>query len=182
MVSTITDRLAVSLPVVADFRGTLSRGVTRDLGLSSLSFVTDAPLAAGTPVSVLFHFGRDVAYMPLTGRVTAVTEEADVSPGRFQIDIDLPSLGEVERRVLESAVQELESYLDSLGASDAAARSAARATHLSSNWSASAGSTATAAQHANSTSAAARPRAGGGGMNGTRMGSGRRVVRAVIEV
>ena len=127
MVSTITDRLAVSLPVVADFRGTLSRGVTRDLGLSSLSFVTDAPLAAGTPVSVLFHFGRDVAYMPLTGRVTAVTEEADVSPGRFQIDIDLPSLGEVERRVLESAFQELESYLDSLGASDAAARSAARA-------------------------------------------------------
>ncbi|MEY4528693.1 MAG: hypothetical protein RL768_2412 [Nitrospirota bacterium] len=127
MVSTITDRLAVSLPVVADFRGTLSRGVTRDLGLSSLSFVTDAPLAAGTPVSVLFHFGRDVAYMPLTGRVTAVTEAADVSPGRFQIDIDLPSLGEVERRVLESAFQELESYLDSLGASDAAARSAARA-------------------------------------------------------
>lgn len=127
MVSTITDRLAVSLPVVADFRGTLSRGVTRDLGLSSLSFVTDAPLAAGTPVSVLFHFGRDVAYMPLTGRVTAVTEEAGVSPGRFQIDIDLPSLGEVERRVLESAFQELESYLDSLGASDAAARSAARA-------------------------------------------------------
>lgn len=127
MVSTITDRLAVSLPVVADFRGTLSRGVTRDLGLSSLSFVTDAPLAAGTPVSVLFHFGRDVAYMPLTGRVTAVTEAAGVSPGRFQIDIDLPSLGEVERRVLESAFQELESYLDSLGASDAAARSAARA-------------------------------------------------------
>lgn len=127
MVSTITDRLAVSLPVVADFRGTLSRGVTRDLGLSSLSFVTDAPLAAGTPVSVLFHFGRDVAYMPLTGRVTAVTEEAGVSPGRFQIDIDLPSLSEVERRVLESAFQELESYLDSLGASDAAARSAARA-------------------------------------------------------
>lgn len=127
MVSTITDRLAVSLPVVADFRGTLSRGVTRDLGLSSLSFVTDTPLAAGTPVSVLFHFGRDVAYMPLTGRVTAVTEEAGVSPGRFQIDIDLPSLSEVERRVLESAFQELESYLDSLGASDAAARSAARA-------------------------------------------------------
>lgn len=127
MVSTITDRLAVSLPVVADFRGTLSRGVTRDLGLSSLSFVTDTPLAAGTPVSVLFHFGRDVAYMPLTGRMTAVTEEAGVSPGRFQIDIDLPSLSEVERRVLESAFQELESYLDSLGASDAAARSAARA-------------------------------------------------------
>lgn len=133
MVSTITDRLAVSLPVVADFQGTLSRGVTRDLGLSSLSFMTDAPLAAGTPVSVLFHFGRDVAYMPLTGRVTAVTEEAGVSPGQFQIDIDLPSLGEVERRVLESAFQELESYLDSLGASDAAARSAARAALVTAN-------------------------------------------------
>ena len=133
MVSTITDRLAVSLPVVADFQGTLSRGVTRDLGLSSLSFMTDVPLAAGAPVSVLFHFGRDVAYMPLTGLVTAVTEEAGVPPGRFQIDIDLPSLGEVERRVLESACQELESYLDSLDATDAAARTAARAALVTAN-------------------------------------------------
>ncbi|MCC6140632.1 MAG: hypothetical protein IT389_08455 [Nitrospira sp.] len=135
MLSTITDRLAVSLPVIADFQGTLSRGITSDLGLSSLSFMANAPLGAGTPVSVLFHFGRDVAYMPLTGLVTAVTEmeETDAPTGRFQIDIDLPSLGEVEQRVLESAFQELKSYLDSLGAVDGAARSAARATLVTDN-------------------------------------------------
>ena len=126
MLQTITDRLAISIPVIADFQGTLSRGVTQDLGLSCLSFVTDTPSPVGTPVSVLFHFGRSVAYMPLAGRVTAVTEDAGSSPAQYCLDIDLPSLSDTERRVLESAFQELASYLDSLRASDAAARSAAR--------------------------------------------------------
>lgn len=135
MIETLTDRLAVSIPVITDFQGTLARGVTQNLGLECLSFVTDSPPAIGTPLSVLFHFGRNVAYMPLAGRVTAVTEteETDALTGRFQIDIDLPSLSEIERRILESAFQELESYLDSLGAFDAAARSAARAALITDN-------------------------------------------------
>lgn len=133
MLQTIPDQLAISLPVVADFQGTLSRGVTQDLGLSRLSFVTDTPSPVGTSLSVLFHFGRNVAYMPLAGRVTAVTEDADVSPAQFRIDIELPSLGEAERRVLESAFQELAAYLDSLGAPDGVARAAARAELVTAN-------------------------------------------------
>lgn len=133
MLKTITDRLAISLPVIADFHGTLSRGVTQDLGLTCFSFITDTPAEVGTPLSVLFHFGRSVAYMPLAGRVTAVTEEADTSPTQFRIDIDLPSLSDTERRVLESAFQELASYLDSLGAPDAATRAAARADLVTAN-------------------------------------------------
>ncbi len=133
MLQTIPDQLAISLPVVADFQGTLSRGVTQDLGLSRLSFVTDTPSPVGTSLSVLFHFGRNVAYMPLAGRVTAVTEDADVSPAQFRIDIELPSLGEAERRVLESAFQELAAYLDSLGAPDGVTRAAARAELVTAN-------------------------------------------------
>lgn len=133
MLQTIPDQLAISLPVVADFQGTLSRGVTQDLGLSRLSFVTDTPSPVGTSLSVLFHFGRNVAYMPLAGRVTAVTEDAGVSPAQFRIDIELPSLGEAERRVLESAFQELAAYLDSLGAPDGVARAAARAELVTAN-------------------------------------------------
>ena len=133
MVHTITDRLAISVPVIADFQGTLSRGVTQDLGPTCLSFVTDTPSPVGTSLSVLFHFGRSVAYMPLAGRVTAVTEDADISPAQFRIDIDLPSLSDTERRVLESAFQELASYLDSLGASGDAARTAARAELVTAN-------------------------------------------------
>lgn len=133
MLQTIPDQLAISLPVVADFQGTLSRGVTQDLGLSRLSFVTDTPSPVGTSLSVLFHFGRNVAYMPLAGRVTAVTEDADVSPAQFRIDIELPSLGEAERRVLESAFQELAAYLDSLGAPEGVARAAARAELVTAN-------------------------------------------------
>lgn len=133
MLQTIPDQLAISLPVVADFQGTLSRGVTQDLGLSRLSFVTDTPSPVGTSLSVLFHFGRNVAYMPLAGRVAAVTEDAGVSPAQFRIDIELPSLGEAERRVLESAFQELAAYLDSLGAPDGVARAAARAELVTAN-------------------------------------------------
>ncbi|MDO9120038.1 MAG: hypothetical protein Q7U39_18935 [Nitrospira sp.] len=133
MLQTIPDQLVISLPVVADFQGTLSRGVTQDLGLSCLSFVTDSPASVGTSLSVLFHFGRNVAYMPLAGRVTAVTEDADVSPAQFRIEIELPSLGEAERRVLESAFQELATYLDSLGAPDNVARAAARAELVTAN-------------------------------------------------
>ena len=133
MLQTITDRLAISLPVITDFQGTLSRGVTQNLSLAGLSFVTDTPSPVGTALSVLFHFGRGVAYMPLSGRVTAVTEETGLSPGQFRIDLDLPSLSETEQRVLESAYQELELYLDSLGASDDAARTAARAALVTPN-------------------------------------------------
>lgn len=127
MIETLTDRLAISIPVVTDFQGTLARGVTQDLGIECLSFVTDSPPAIGTPLSVLFHFGRNVAYMPLAGRVKAVTEDAGVSPAHFRIDVDLPSLGETERRVLESAYQELALYLEGLDASSDGARAAARA-------------------------------------------------------
>ncbi|MEK7763040.1 MAG: hypothetical protein AAB433_15820 [Nitrospirota bacterium] len=133
MESTTTNRLGVSLPVVADFQGTLTRGVTQDLGLEAISFLTDFAPPVGASVSVLFYFSRNVAYMPLAGQVTAVTED-DGDPGtQFRIDVSLLSLGDAERHVLESAFHELEVYLHSLGAPESFARAAARAELVTTN-------------------------------------------------
>ena len=127
MESATISRLGVSIPVVADFQGTLTRGVTQDLGLDTISFLTDFAPSAGTSVSVLFYFSHNVAYMPLAGQVTAVTEESGDPTTQFQIDVQLLSLGDTERRILESTFHELEVYLQSLGAPESSTRAAARA-------------------------------------------------------
>ena len=126
MDTAVESRLGVSLPVVVDFRGTLARGVTQDLGLDSLSFVADCAPPIGTQVSVLYYLSRNVAYIRLTGRVSGVTEELGAPSTRFRLDIRLSTPGETERRVLESAIHELDRYLRSLDLPQGAARVAAR--------------------------------------------------------
>ena len=133
MESATISRLGVSIPVVADFQGTLTRGVTQDLGLDTISFLTDFAPSAGTSVSVLFYFSHNVAYMPLAGQVTAVTEESGDPTTQFQIDVQLLSLGDTERRILESTFHELEVYLQSLGAPESSTRAAARAELITAN-------------------------------------------------
>lgn len=110
---TVTNRLVISLPVIVDFQGALTRGVTQDLSLESVSFSSEYETAVGTPVFALFYFSRNVAYLPLTGRVTAVEKEID-GPTPFQIGVRLSPLADTERLVLESAFQELATYLQSL--------------------------------------------------------------------
>jgi fatty aldehyde-generating acyl-ACP reductase len=127
MESVITNRLGVSLPVVVDFQGTVARGVTQDLSLDSISFLTDCASPVATSVSVLFYFNRNVAYLPLTGQVVAVTEESGDPATQFRIDVRLLPLDYPERRVLESTFEELEIYLHSLGAPESSTRAAARA-------------------------------------------------------
>lgn len=126
MTSTATSRLTISLPVVVDFQGALTRGVTHDLDLHSLSFCSDCPSPIGTSVSVLFHFSRNVAYLPLTGRVESVTQDIGEGAPRFRIDISLSRLRHTEKRILESVFHELETYLRSLDAPGEYARAAAR--------------------------------------------------------
>ena len=127
VIGTSAQSLAVSLPVVADFQGTLSKGVTDTIGLETLSFHNDSAPPVGTTLSILFHFGRNLAYMPLTGRVESVLQESGHTGDAYRIDVTLASLAETERRVLESAFQELTQYLDTLDAPDDATRASARA-------------------------------------------------------
>ena len=111
MTSTVSSQLAVSLPVVVDLGGSQARGVTQELGLDRISFLTDCVSSPGASVTVVLCYSQNVAYMPLSGRVTAVTEIEGDSPTRFRIDIALDALGQTIRLVLESALQELETYL-----------------------------------------------------------------------
>ena len=84
-------------------------------------------------MTVVLCFSQNVAYMPLSGRVTAVTEHR----GRFAHSIPgrhcARRLGQTERLVLESALQELETYLQSLEMPGGTARASARATLVTTN-------------------------------------------------
>jgi hypothetical protein len=103
VIGTSTQNLAISLPVVVDFQGTLSKGVTDTVGLDTLSFHNNSAPPVGATLSVLFHFGRNMAYMPLTARVESVSQASDTAGTDYRIDVALASLTETERRVLESA-------------------------------------------------------------------------------
>ena len=133
MTSTATSQLTVSLPVVVDFQGALARGVTQDLGLRSLSFWSDCQSPIGTTVSVLFHFSRNLAYLPLTGRVVAVTQDIGETGPRFRIEINLSSLSLTEERILELVFHELETYLRNLDVPETYARAAAHAELVTAN-------------------------------------------------
>ena len=133
MGSTVSSQLAVSLPVVVDLGGSQARGVTEELGLDRISFLTDCVASPGTAVTVVLCYSQNVAYMPLSGRVTAVTEDEGDSPTRFRVDIALDALGQTIRLVLESALQELETYLQSLEMREGPARASARAALVTTN-------------------------------------------------
>jgi predicted amino acid dehydrogenase len=131
--STVSIQLAVSLPVVVDCEGRQARGVTEELGLDSVSFLTDCKISPGTTLTLVLCFSHDVAYMPLSGRVTSVTEVEHDSPTRFRIAIALVDVGHTERMVLESAYHELETYLQTLEMPEGPARAAARTTLVTAN-------------------------------------------------
>lgn len=128
MENTVALQLAVSLPVVVDVEGRQARGVTEALGLDRISFFTDSVCSSGTEVTVVLCFSHNVAYMPLSGHVAAVTDMEFDSPTRFRIDLALAPLAHTERLIIESALQELETYLQSLEMPDGPDRSSARAT------------------------------------------------------
>jgi fatty aldehyde-generating acyl-ACP reductase len=131
--STVSIHLALSLPVVVDCEGRQARGVTEELGLERISFLTDCSCSPGTAVTVVLSFSQNVAYMPLSGRVTSVTEVEHDSPTRFRIEIALADVGHTERLILESAFQELETYLRALELPEGPARAAARTTLVTAN-------------------------------------------------
>jgi predicted amino acid dehydrogenase len=131
--STVSTQLGVSLPVVVDFQGRQARGVTQELGLEKISFLTDCVCSGGAAVTVVLCFSQNVAYMPLPGHVTAVTEVESDSPTRFLVDVALTTLGQAERLILESALQELDTYLQSLETAEGPSRAAVRAQLVTTN-------------------------------------------------
>ena len=92
-----TAKVAISLPVVVDFQGSLSRGVTFDLSVDSLSIVTDLAPGKDSSISIQFSFAKDFAYMRLAGQVTSTIEEKGYPSTHYRIVIQFVELGDPER-------------------------------------------------------------------------------------
>lgn len=102
----IAYRTGVNLPIIIDFQGQLTRGISLDLDLDRLILLTDLVVADQIPVSVQFCFGRNFAYMSLAGHVTSAIEEESESGNRFRIEIQFSPLSEPERSILQSCLHE----------------------------------------------------------------------------
>lgn len=102
-------RIAVNLPVVIDFQGNLSSGVTSDFSMDSVTILTDIDVAKDSPVTIFLCFGHDFAYMKLTGFVGSVNEEKGNTKERFRIGIWFSELKDPEQTILDSCLKELES-------------------------------------------------------------------------
>ncbi len=113
-VSSSTPTVAVSLPVITDFHGVVSRGVTVSMSLESLSFETACPATEGSPLTVQFCLAKDFAYLKLSGHVISVTKEDRFPQVHFRISAAFLPMTDSESAVLGSCLQELERYLDCL--------------------------------------------------------------------
>jgi predicted amino acid dehydrogenase len=100
------DRVAIGLPTVLDFSGTITRGVTMDFETGRLSILTDLFIAHNSPVSIQFCFAGDFAYMNLSGRVAGVREEDGASSRLFRIEVTFEA-AETERAIIQSCIGEL---------------------------------------------------------------------------
>jgi predicted amino acid dehydrogenase len=96
-------KVAVGLPTVLDFSGTITRGVTMDLATDRLSILADLPVARHAPISIQFCFAKDFAHMNLSGRVVGVQEEDDDAAPLFRIEIQFEA-AETERAIIQSCI------------------------------------------------------------------------------
>jgi fatty aldehyde-generating acyl-ACP reductase len=100
---------SVSLPVVMDFQGYLSKGVIAHLSLDGLSLITDVATSEGSSISIQFCFARDFAYMFLAGRVESVIDEEGSPTRLWRVVAKFIDLADPERAILASCLQEFES-------------------------------------------------------------------------
>jgi len=131
--NTVSTQLGVSLPCVVDLEGRQARGVTEELGLDTISLLTDCVCSRGAAVTVVLCYSQNVAYMPLSGHVASISEAESDSHTRFRMVIALDALAKIERLVLESALQQLDAYLRSLGMPEGPEKTSTRAQLVTAN-------------------------------------------------
>jgi fatty aldehyde-generating acyl-ACP reductase len=98
--------VAIGLPAVLDFSGTIESGVVVNLELTCLDILSDLRPPCNTAVSIQFCFAADFAYMNLSGHVSAIEEE-DGTPSRIYRLKILFQPTATERAILESCIMEL---------------------------------------------------------------------------
>jgi fatty aldehyde-generating acyl-ACP reductase len=107
-------KVSVTLPVVVDFKAALSKAVTQDLSLNSVSIISSQHIALDSLISVRFCFANDFAYMNLSGRVVSSQKEVGYPHNAFIVEIEFLELSTEERGVLKSCLQALDVYLTKL--------------------------------------------------------------------
>ncbi len=100
-------QVAVGLPAVLDFSGTIESGVVVTLEPDHLAILSDLRPPHGTFISIQFCFAENFAYMNLSGRVVAILEEDDTPSQIFRLEIEFQST-ETERAILKSCMLELD--------------------------------------------------------------------------
>ena len=100
-------KIAIGLPAVLDFSGTIESGVVVGLEPDHLAILSDLRPSHGTSISIQFCFAENFAYMNLSGRVVAILEEDDTPSQIFRLEIEFQST-ETERAILKSCMLELD--------------------------------------------------------------------------
>ena len=99
-------KIAVGLPVVLDFSGTIQSGVAVDLGSDYLVILSDIRPPHGEAVSIQLCFADNFAYMNLSGCVAAIEEEDDTPSMILRLTINFQSTA-AEGAILDSCLAEL---------------------------------------------------------------------------
>lgn len=97
-------RIPVSLRL---YRKQLS-GHAPNLTPSGLHVVSTATLNPGTPLTLQLSFGANSCYLNLSGKVSSCLQEQNGAERQYAIGIQFVAVREFERKILASAIQELQ--------------------------------------------------------------------------
>lgn len=100
-------RTALRIPVRLMTQEKEVSGYTGDISQSGLVVISPAGLRPGTPISLLFSFGKNICHMTVAGQVAYCREISVGMTEEREIGIKFSAIRELEQKILASAVQEL---------------------------------------------------------------------------
>ena len=96
----------IRIPVRIMFGDKEISGYTEQFTHDGLFLITDAPLAAGTPLNLQCYFG-EMCYLNLSGSLMSSQAVGTAVPGIELKEIKFPGIKEWEQKILESALEGL---------------------------------------------------------------------------
>jgi len=101
------DREHLHIPVQLKTKSEDSLGTTRNLSAGGLSLVGNLALGGGSLVSIKFSFGDEFCYLTIQGKVVYCRSNEARTLGDYVVGVIFSSPNHWERKVLNSAVEEL---------------------------------------------------------------------------
>jgi fatty aldehyde-generating acyl-ACP reductase len=103
---------AIYLPVVIDFQGNLSKGLTVNFTSEIITILTEIHAPIETPLSIQFCFDKNLAFLKLRGCITSVSKEDIPGIGEgFKLVLKILRATKAERAILFSCLKELSSVI-----------------------------------------------------------------------